>query len=173
MLLECPKPTAEQLAKADEMDAEMAMQEKRKEDSFERCDTDGFLSQWASGLNASLARERAKLLRQGGFDLFWCLEEIETGEIVADKIFTFENSFNGCPTTVNRWRLPNDLAEKKGRKWIPVGERSRVQKQLGFREVQRWFPAFAMIGGGGKGLSGAASARVIVCKDREAMKAAA
>ena len=42
-------------------------------DSFQRCDTDGFLSQWASGVNAARYEMEADLLDAGGTASFWGL----------------------------------------------------------------------------------------------------
>lgn len=50
-------------AKANAADAEAAA-------SFERCDTDGFLSQWASGVTAAKNRMEADLLDAGGISTF-------------------------------------------------------------------------------------------------------
>lgn len=40
--------------------------EQQSADSFERCDTDGFLSQWASGLTAQKYRLQANIEDNGG-----------------------------------------------------------------------------------------------------------
>jgi len=42
-------------------------------DSFARCDTDGFLSQWASGVNANRYEMEADLMDAGGTAPFWGL----------------------------------------------------------------------------------------------------
>lgn len=42
-------------------------------DSFQRCDTDGFLSQWASGVNAAKYEMEADLMDAGGVASFWGL----------------------------------------------------------------------------------------------------
>jgi len=42
----------------------------RKEESFQRSDTDGFLSQWASGVTAQKYRKEAELADQGNQDVF-------------------------------------------------------------------------------------------------------
>jgi hypothetical protein len=46
--------------------AEAARWEREAYESFERCDTDGALSQWSSGLTAQKLRMEAALLEQGG-----------------------------------------------------------------------------------------------------------
>jgi hypothetical protein len=53
-------------------------------DSFERCDTDGFVSQWASGVNARMYDLMAELAEADGFaELDWVIDS-ETGQPVAD-----------------------------------------------------------------------------------------
>jgi len=46
--------------------AEAAQHEQDAADSFERCDTDGFMSQWASGCNAAKKRLQADIEDNGG-----------------------------------------------------------------------------------------------------------
>ena len=45
---------------------EAAQHEQDAADSFERCDTDGFMSQWASGCNAAKKRLQADIEDNGG-----------------------------------------------------------------------------------------------------------
>lgn len=54
---------AEQVARLRE---EASNHDRNAWESFERCDTDGFLSQWASGINARQARMKADLIERGG-----------------------------------------------------------------------------------------------------------
>lgn len=53
--------------------------------SFERCDTDGFLSQWASGLTANLHRAKARIADAGGMSSFPALFDLD-GNLVAAKL---------------------------------------------------------------------------------------
>jgi hypothetical protein len=170
-LTEAPAPSAEQLAEIAKLDSEGRRALEMKEESFQRCDTDGFLSQWAHGITADLNREKVKLLKTGGYHQFPVLCDAD-GNVVASKVYRFADTFRpdqwNAPK-VRRWRLPDDLAAKAGRKWIPVAgyKASRVQKQLGFHEELRWFPAIAKITTGGRkstGLSGCANAFVAVFK---------
>ena len=64
--------------------AAAAAAEQAKADSWERSDTDGFLSQWASGLNANLHRAKAELLANDGMDEFPAL--FKDGVLVAAKL---------------------------------------------------------------------------------------
>jgi hypothetical protein len=156
-----PKPTREQQEEIERLRELASSYRQKKEKSFQRCDTDGFLSQWALGMNAEKLDREIRLLENGGYDQFPVLCD-ESGRVIADHIFEFENRFNYG--TDQKWRLPDDLADRHGRKWIPVGSGSRIQKALGLHEELRWFKATACIRGNGTGLSGAATAFVTTRK---------
>jgi hypothetical protein len=171
-LTEAPAPTAEQIAQIEALTAEGKRALEMKEESFQRCDTDGFLSQWASGITADLNREKANLLKTGGYSQFPVLCDAE-GKVLASKIYRFADKFRpdqwNAPM-VRKWKLSDEDAAKYGRKWIPVAGysgKSRIQKQMGLHEESRWFPAIAKITTGGRkstGLSGCANAFVAVFK---------
>ncbi len=138
--------------KAETYEAEAARSEQAKHDSFERCDTDGFVSQWASGITAELNREKARLSRQERLDTFSGLYSGDTR--VRAKIV------NGRYGSV--WLIDeSDRDITGGREFIPVGSRSKVQRELGLSERQETAPAWACTAGSGTGLSGACSVRVI------------
>jgi hypothetical protein len=161
MLKEMPTPTAEQLAAAEKCEAEAKASSEKSRESFERCDTDGFLSQWAHDMQHDLKMAEARLLRNGGHALFPVLCDAD-GNVVATKVYEFPDR-NRSWITVRRWRLPNELAEKAGRKWLPFGLNSRVQKKLGYHEEDRWFPAYVKLTTGGRkstGFAGCANAFV-------------
>jgi hypothetical protein len=171
MLTEKPAPTAEQIAKAAKIRANAAASRERAEESFRRCDTDGFLSQWANQIGAQKDEAQAVILDNGGYAQFPVLCDAE-GSVVADRIHKFANKFATWKTTQS-WRLPDDLAAKLGRKWVPVSgysHKSRVQAALGLHEESRWFPAYAAITTGGAkstGLGGCANAYVSTFKEGE------
>lgn len=169
MFKNAPAPTAEMLAKIEELEASAKRQLEAKEASFERCDTDGFLSQWASGIGADKDRASIQILKQGGCATFPVLCDAE-GNVIATKIWVFENTFAGYGYTKS-WKVD---AVKYGRKWVPVSGysgKSRVQKQLGLHEEFRWFPAYAKIttplGAKSTGLGGCANAYVGTFKKDE------
>lgn len=64
------QPTAEQFEKAKQLREASSHKAQEAVDSFERCDTDGFLSQWASSLNSQLDRTNAEILEAGGVSEF-------------------------------------------------------------------------------------------------------
>jgi hypothetical protein len=68
-----------------ELRAEAARHDQAAADSFERCDTDGFMSQWASGLTASKLRLEASIQENGGKAEFPALFDLD-GNLVAAKL---------------------------------------------------------------------------------------
>jgi hypothetical protein len=54
--------------------------------SFERCDTDGFLSQWASGLSAQKDRRQADIIEAGGVARFIALFDLNGNWVPAQMI---------------------------------------------------------------------------------------
>lgn len=149
-------PTPEMLAEADRLEADAKRHRQSREESFQRCDTDGFLSQWADGINARLDERRASLLRAGGKSTFPGLYH-GTRRVNAKLIE--RPSFKGWGTDLV-WLLADTEATRYGRRFIPHGNSSKVQRSLGLRERQEWAEARAEIMGGGRGLSGCASAFV-------------
>jgi hypothetical protein len=129
-------------AEALEVEAREATQ--RAHDSFERSDTDGCLTQWASGITADLRRAQARILRDGGKANFCGL--YEGVRRVAAKMISTPFGYS--------WLLHEDEALRFGRKFIPEGHNSRVQKKLGLHESMEIAPAAAKTSSNGTGLSG-------------------
>jgi len=130
---------------------------KAKRDSFERCDTDGFVSQWASGIGAAQWELKAAVVRDGGYAPFQVLVDSD-GVVVSCRNFT--NDYGTA------WLVRDEHQARIGRTFIPADgshregsrRRSRIQKNLGLRQELRDARAWVCIaGGGGRGLSGAAS----------------
>lgn len=121
----------------------------RAAESFHRCDTDGFLSQWASGISAQEMNLQADIIENGGKDCFNGLYDVDGKRVPAKMI---DGQFGMV------WILREDASIRFGRKFIPVSYegRSRVQKALGLTEKKEWAPARACIKGRGHGLSGTA-----------------
>jgi len=141
---------------AEEYRASAAAHKAAKEESFRRSDTDGFLSQWASGLSAQLDRARADILDDGGKAEFIGLYEGDRR--VRARMVTFPDRHRGYGEKT-MWLLHEDeaeLRERRGGKWLPIGRRSRVLKALGLRERPELDDAWAKIAGRGRGLSGTA-----------------
>lgn len=117
-------------------------------ESFERCDTDGFLSQWADGINARLAEAKADIADAGGTALFarWILLNAAGEELDARRVETRYGV---------KWRI--DSTDE----WLTWGS-ERAAKRRGYevREVVERADAGAAISAQGRGLSGAASATI-------------
>ena len=127
--------------------------DKRRSESIERSDTDGFLSQWASGLTAQLERRKAELAEAGDVTEFTGLYEGDRR--VKAKIIHYRCRYSH--SDASSWLLHEDeaeLIERRGKEFIPDGKRSRVQKQLGLTERRETAPAYAFMNGNGTGLSG-------------------
>src|SRR3990167_10637731 len=73
---------------ATELRTEASKHFQAAQDSFDRCDTDGFLSQWASGLSGRLASTKADLLDAGGKSEFWGLFTLDGQRVRAKLIDT-------------------------------------------------------------------------------------
>lgn len=133
-----------EIAKAEALEAKAHAAILSAQQSFERCDTDGYLTQWASSLSADLALAKAELLREGKTALFTGLYEGER-RVAARKVFT---------TYGTRWLLADDEAERFGCTFLPVGKNSRKQRNLGLREALERRPAWAKLTSDGTGLGG-------------------
>lgn len=147
-----PKMTAEQRARVETLRAEQQAARQRREESWARSDTDGFLSQWANGVTDQHIEAQIKVLENGGYHRFAVVVDAD-GNVVAERQQYFPK-FNAPWLTEPKWRVRDEYVERVGRKWLPVGANSRVQKQLGLSEQTFWFPAVAKVAGKGTGLSG-------------------
>lgn len=125
--------------------------DRAREESFQRSDTDGFLSQWAHGLSAQQYRAQADIAERGGVAKFTGLYEGDR-RVIARSI---ETQFGRA------WLLDDAEAARFGRKFIPTGTNSRVQKKLGLSQRSEWQQARAEITGSGRGLSGNAWVHVV------------
>lgn len=159
-LTEAPKPSAEQLAQIEKLREDARRSRDRAEESFQRCDTDGFLSQWANQIGAQKNDAQIRILENGGYARFRVLCDAE-GNVVSTTLRTFWIDDNATWKGTRRaWDRGRDC---EGRRWIPEGSKSRIQKQLGLHQEDRWFPASAEITTGRRkstGLGGCANAYV-------------
>ena len=110
------------------------------------------LSAWSNGLNSDLALARADILDNDGLSEFAGL--FDGDRRVQAKLI--DGKFGMV------WLLTDGEADRYGRRFIPSGRRSRVQKQLRLDERMEEAPAWAAHSGNGTGLSGACSVRVSV-----------
>jgi len=151
---------AEWDALAAEMRAAAAEQAARRAASWESCDTDGFVSQWASGLDSHASACAVELCEARGLTICSVLLDAETGEVAS----THYKWGDYGPY----WVLNDAAAEKAGKRFI---NESRAEKRatfvknmakkgfvVGTAEVR----AEVKIVGGGTGLSGAVNCRPAV-----------
>ena len=138
---------------AEQYRAEAAAHRQEAADSFERCDTDGFLSQWASGINARLADAKARIAEAGGIATFRRLRlvTLDGEETDARRV---ETRFG------TKWRL--DSTDQ----WLAyMPERESTLARKGYREEFEYAvaPARAKLWSppGARGLSGAHQVRVV------------
>jgi hypothetical protein len=131
-------------------------------DSFERSDTDGFLSQWASGITARLCRAKADLADADGRAEFPALFDT-AGNLVAAKLV--ETRYGMA------WGLlPDDNPSGRFTGWFSPSKAENPQRRKaadaakGYQVGRVRAPAKAVIAGSGTGLSGAASAYVAVLR---------
>jgi hypothetical protein len=137
----------------------MASESRQKaEESFDRCDTDGFLSQWALGIGAQKNEMQATILDNDGKSNFPALFNLQ-GQRVRAKLIRTNPPW--APWTTNDcWAICNESG--KFIKFIsafPVRESTMANK--GYKEGFEDAPAKAVIQGSGYGLSGNAWAAVI------------
>lgn len=146
-------------ATAEELRAQAARHEQDAADSFERCDTDGFVSQWASGLNAQVARANADIAEAGGVATFerLYLRRLDGERVDARRVKTRFGL---------RWRI--DETDE----WLPYRPaRASTLEKRGYVEeteyavapakAQTWAP------GNARGLSGATSVQVVTFRTDE------
>jgi hypothetical protein len=132
---------------------------RREQESFDRCDTDGFLSQWASSMTARLYSLAADVAEQGGMWPFRTLADADGKPI--DGAREVRTRYGWA------WVLPDGtwFNPSKARSDERADANNRA-KGFTFVHVDR--PAVvALSDGGGTGLSGAASCYPVVLPKRE------
>ena len=117
-------------------------------------DTDGFLSQWASGLSAQLKEHQADILDNGGVWEFPALFDLD-GNRVRAKLTTRTPYIGYGKETVWKFYAANDRpAFRYPIKAFPA--RASTMEKKGFREGKETVEAEAFMDGSGHGLSGSA-----------------
>jgi len=134
--------------------AEAAADEQEAFDSFERCDTDGFVSQWAHGLTAQEKRLEATILENGGRAEFAALFNLD-GDLVPAKMIDTRYG--------TKWGIFESAEAATGYhgrivEWVGLGDRALAKH--GYRRGTVLAAAKAKIMGSGHGLAGAASCYV-------------
>lgn len=133
---------------------------KREQESWERSDTDGFVSQWAL---QSLRREelmKADLADRGGVDTFPILVDKETGEVVPSRLM--ETRYGMAWAVFDTAEDANSHSSTV-QKWVSTSDKAVAKKGYEVKYQQR--PAKVVTTGRGRGLSGALSVSSIVIPD--------
>jgi hypothetical protein len=67
---------------------------RREQESFDRCDTDGCVTQWCNAISARDADRSAELADNGNLAVFKVLVDSSTGEVVGNTIHIFQSRFH-------------------------------------------------------------------------------
>lgn len=143
----------------EELRERAAAHDRAAADSFERCDTDGFVSQWAHGVTGELDRLRAKIMADNGYHRFNALYD-HTGALVNAR--EVDGQYGDAWRMVDangylgRWLNPS-----RSQDWR---KRLRANAAKGFFVGSVLLPARAELFGSGKGLAGAASVRAVAVR---------
>lgn len=113
------KTEAEREAEAQALEAQAVRKNQDKADSFDRCDTDGFMSQWASGLGADKARLEADLVRAGGLMETRALFDLD-GNLASTHNFQRKNQYSFTMDEV--WRMNDEFVANGGKRFITLSE---------------------------------------------------
>lgn len=138
--------------------AEAVKLDNQAEESFDRCDTDGFLSQWALGLTAQQKRAQANIVENGGKSSFIGLFTLD-GKRVRAKVIKTHPPFAKWATQLT-WAFCDANGKFTG-KFITCGLKEKNLAKKGYKEEYEEAPAKAIIDGKGYGLSGSAWVAVI------------
>lgn len=141
---------------AEKLEAEARRCLDSREESWNRSDTDGFLSQWADGLYASLYRRQAEVVRNGGMAEFPGLySRTDPSYRIPAKLISTNPPW--APWTTSWcWAILDPTTGKFVGEFIPAYASDKVQAKHNVVEKPELAPAEAVIEGKGKGLSGTA-----------------
>lgn len=136
------------------------------EASWDRSDTDGFVTQWAHGISGQVARRNAEIAANGGVAEVPALFDAETGELVAAKLVQVYDRYSY--SYKSKWIvLASDDPNSEAVKWINAfPARKRTMTKHGYTEGYVKAPAVAKTWAppGSKGMSGLASVSVITAR---------
>jgi hypothetical protein len=152
---------------ADALRAEAAEWDALAEKSFQRCDTDGFLSQWASGITARKHRAEADLDEAGGLIEVQALFNLD-GTIASTHYN--HGHYGAC------WVLNDATTARYSKRFVnpsraqKAATRARNMRAKGFTVGTIRVRGYVDIVGSGTGLSGCASAYVATLPNVGALK---
>jgi len=151
------------MATANELRESAAEHDRKAAESFDRCDTDGFVSQWAHGLGSQKDRLQAEVEENGGLSSFMGLFN-SAGERVKAKMVVVYNSYKF--EHESKWIVLD--ASDNAAHWVAIPQNpespSKQSKmgQLGLHQEWEEAPGKAELSGGGTGLAGAVNVRATV-----------
>lgn len=109
--------------------------ERKERESFDRCDTDGCVTQWLHTCSASDAREAARLSNHGNLSIFKVLLDAETGELVAHTPLIFQSRYHYG----HEWKW---AVKRNGRtEWVTDYKREKNFTDRGLRVAWMLAPA--------------------------------
>lgn len=143
-------------------------------ESFERCDTDGFVSQWASGVTADYARTGAALADAHGWWEVPALIDARTGELASLDCRASRNYRGNY-----YWRLTDAYARAQDVKPFVNDSNAEDPKRYATAMLRKGYTvgrarvrARAIMAGSGTGLSGAHTVRPEIVPIRELLHTA-
>ena len=151
--------------------AEAAAAEQAAHDSFERCDTDGFLTQWAHGLTAREKRAQARIAENGGKAEFPALFTLDGTPVPARLVTTrYGTKFAVFATAADAAAHGAPVVA-----WINPFVKPATLAKKGYVVQQVLAPAKATLRGapGARGLAGATTVQVVVVRTDGGFDAAA
>lgn len=161
--------TMTEAAKAADLRAQAAERDRAAAESFERSDTDGFLSQWASGLTAQKLRAEADLVEAGG---------LVTAEALFDLAGNVASTHLHYGQYGPAWVLDDEHTDANGGRRFVNESRARSGAKRHAAMLAKGYTVglvsvrgYVTIAGSGTGLSGAASCYVSTRPVAEELKA--
>lgn len=138
-----------QTTDGDKFRTSSAKHHQNAQDSFDRCDTDGFISQYSSGLNGQLDHAKALLADRGGLTVVPVIIDLATDQIIGVR--SVHGKFGES--------IP---CQKDGKTlWIaPYAKRESTYTAKGVRQAFMHCYAFCKFSGSGYGFSGLGSVGV-------------
>lgn len=111
---------------------------RREQESFDRCDTDGFLTQWCLSIGASEDAREAEMENSGCLVIEPALMDIESGEIVAACVRIMSNRFASWQTEL-KWQVMRPIKKADSREfpwfWCTDYKKPGNFEKFGLRKV--------------------------------------
>lgn len=152
--MKCDTEVDSKLSKIELLKKQISIHEKRRQESWERCDTDGFVSQWSSDLSSHKLRTQLSIEEAGGKSEFDALFDLE-GNLVCAKLIsgTYGQCWALMEETVDGKKL-KDKYKFTGKFISAFPKRKSTMEKKGYREGTIKTGATAVFRGRGTGLSG-------------------